>query len=47
MRQTKEVRSDQCLAWLQEEDLKRETQSLIVVAQNQGIRTNLLKTKSV
>ena len=45
MRQTKEVRSDQCLAWLQNRDLKRETESLIVAAQNQSIRTNLVKAK--
>ena len=32
LRQTKEVRSDQCWAWLQNGDLKRETESLIVVA---------------
>ena len=45
MRQTKEVRSDQCWAWLQNRDLKRETESLIVAAQNQSIRTNLVKGK--
>ena len=45
LRQTKEVGSDQCWAWLQNADLKRETESLIVVALNQGIRTNLVKTK--
>ena len=45
MRQTKEVRSDQCRAWLQNGDLKRETESLIVAAQNQSIRTNLVKAK--
>ena len=33
--QAKEVRSDQCWAWLQNGDLKRETESLIVAAQNQ------------
>ena len=43
--QTKEVRSDQCWAWLQNGDLKRETESLIVAAQNQSIRTNLVKAK--
>ena len=42
-RQTKEVRSDQCWAWLQNEDLKRETESLIVAAQSQSIRANLVK----
>ena len=44
LRQTKEVRSDQCWAWLQNGDLKRETESL-VAAQNQSIRTNLVKAK--
>ena len=43
MRQTKEVRSDQCWAWLQNGDLKRETESLIVAAQNESIRTHLVK----
>ena len=45
LRQTKEVRSDQCWAWLQNGDLKRETESLTVAAQNQSIRTNLVKAK--
>ena len=45
LRQTKEVRSDQCWAWLQNGDLKREIESLIVAAQNQSIRTNLVKAK--
>ena len=43
MGQTKEVRSDQC--WLQNGDLKRETEILVVAAQNQSIRTNLVKAK--
>ena len=43
LRQTKEVRSDQCWAWLQDEDLKRETEIFIVAAQNQSIRKNLVK----
>ena len=45
LRQTKEVRSDQYWTWLQNGDLKRETESLIVAAQNQSIRTNLVKAK--
>ena len=45
LRQTKKVRSDQCWAWLENEDLKRETESLIVAAQHQSIRTNLVKGK--
>ena len=45
MRQTKEVRSEQSWVWLQNGDLKRETESLIVAAQNQGIRISLIKKK--
>ena len=44
MKQTK-VRSDQCWAWLQNGDLKRETESLIVAARNQSITTNLVKVR--
>ena len=44
-RQTKEVRSDQCWAWLQNGYLKKETESLIVATQNRSIRTNLVKAK--
>ena len=45
LRQTKEVKSDQCWACLQNGDLKRETESLTVAAQNQSIRTNLVKAR--
>ena len=45
LRQTKEVRSDQCLACLQNGDLKGEAESRIVAAQNQSIKTNLVKAK--
>ena len=45
LRQTKIVRSDQCWAWLQNGNLKRETERLIVAAQNQSIRANLVKAK--
>ena len=40
LRQTKEVRSDQFWAWFQNGDLKRETESLILAAQNQSIYKN-------
>ena len=45
LRQTKQIRSDQCWVWLQNGDLKRETESLIVEAQNQSLKTNLIKAK--
>ena len=45
MRQIKEVRGDQCWGWFQNGDLKREIESLIVAAQNQSIRKNLVKGK--
>ena len=45
LRQTKEVRSDQCRAWIQNRDLKREKESLLLAVQNQSIRTNLVKAK--
>ena len=45
LRQTKEIRSDKYWAWLQNKDLERETESLIVTAQNQSIRTSLVKAK--
>ena len=45
MRHTTEVRSKQNWIWLQNGDLKRETESLTVAAQNQSIRTNLVKAK--
>ena len=45
LRQAKEVISDQCWAWLQIGDLKREIESVIVAAQHQSVRTNLVKGK--
>ena len=42
LRQT-EIRTQQSLVWLQNGNLKKETESLIVAAQNQSIRTNLVK----
>ena len=45
LRQTKEVRSDHGWNWLQNGDLKSETESLIVAAQSQSKRTNLVKAK--
>ena len=45
LRQTKEVRSEQSWVLLENGDLKRETESLIFAAQNQSIRTKLVKAK--
>ena len=45
LRETKEVKSEQSWVWLQNVDLKRETESLIVAAQNQSIRADLIKAK--
>ena len=45
LRQTKEVRSDQCTAWIQNGDLKMERESIKVAAQNKSKRTNLVKTR--
>ena len=45
MRQTKGVKSEQSWVWFQNGDLKRETESLIVAAQKQSIRTNLVTAK--
>ena len=45
MRQTKEIRSDQCWVWHRNGDLKGETESFIVAAQNQSIKANLVKAK--
>ena len=43
LKQTKEVRSDKFWAWIQNGDLKRETESLTVAARR--IRTNLVEIK--
>ena len=45
LRQTKEVRSEQSWVWLQNADLKRETERLINAGHNQSIRTNLVVAK--
>ena len=45
LRYTKKVRNEQSWVWFQNGDLKRETESLVITAQNQSIRTNLIKAK--
>ena len=44
-RQTDEVSNDERWLWLKDGGLKRETESLIIAAQNQSIRTNHVKAK--
>ena len=39
------MRSNQCWVWLQNGDLKRETESFIVAAQNQSIKTNEIQRR--
>ena len=45
LRQTKEARNEKNWVWLQNGESKRETKSLIVAAQNESIRTNVVKAK--
>ena len=45
LRQSKEVSGEQSRVRLRNGDLKRETESLILSAQNQSVRTNLVKVK--
>ena len=42
-RQSEDQRKDETWTWLKEEKLKRETESLIIAAQDQAIRTNYVK----
>jgi len=42
-RQSEDQRKDETWTWLKDEKLKRETESLIIAAQDQAIRTNYVK----
>ena len=42
-RQSEDLRNDETRTWLKEGKLKRETESLIIAAQDQAIRTNYVK----
>ena len=44
-RQTNEVSYKKTRTWLRKEKLKRETESLLIAAQNSAIRTNFVKAK--
>ena len=44
-RQIGEVAHEQTWTWLRKGNLKRETESLIIAAQNNAIRTNYIKAK--
>ena len=45
-RQIEEVAQEKTWTWLRKGNLKRETESLIIAAQNNAIRTNYIKPKS-
>ena len=45
LRQTEDVTNRDQWLWLQEGSLKRETETLIMAAQEQAVRTNLVKAK--
>ena len=45
LRQTEEVAGPERWVWLKDGNLKRETESLIISAQEQAIRTNVIKAK--
>lgn len=45
IREVKDVSCDKSWVWLRDGNLKKETESLIISAQTQSIRTNLIKTK--
>ena len=44
-RQIEEVALEKTWTWLRKKNLKRETESLIIAAQNNDIRTNYIKAK--
>ena len=45
MRQTDDIAGEDRWLWLKQGNLKRETESLILAAQEQAIRTNVIKAK--
>ena len=44
-KQTEEVAGEEKWLWLRDGSIKRETESLIIAAQEQAIRTNAIKVK--
>ena len=45
LRQTEDVRDKLSWDWLRKGDLKKETEGLITAAQDQSLRTNLIKAE--
>ena len=45
IRQTEEIAGEERWKWLKNSGIKRETETLILAAQEQAIRTNLIKAK--
>ena len=46
MRQTEEIVYEKTWTWLRKGNLKRGTESLLIAAQNNAIRTNYIKVKT-
>ena len=46
-RQIEEVAHEKTWTWLRKGNLKRETESLIIAAQNNALRTNYIKAKLI
>ena len=44
-RQTKEISHEKTWIWLRKGDLKRATESILIVAQNNSVQTNYVKVK--
>ena len=45
LRQTEEISNDATWDWVRKGDLKKETEGMITVAQDQALRTNAIKAK--
>ena len=45
LRQTEDVKDEASRDWMMREDLKKDTEGLITAAQDQALRTNVIKAK--